>query len=240
MADAAMAQSQALIEHHRGYARALAAEILKKLPPHAERDELESAADLGLVEAANAFDPSRGVQFRTFAYYRIRGAVYDCIRKLTWLSKTDYDKLRFEASANDFLADYSSGSEAGGSPETGLEEVRGLTDSLATAYLLSLDAEGVRTPEDPTPAAEERLIDSEQRGMLREVIGKLPERNRVAIESYYYQGLTLEEVGKKIGLSKSRASRVVARSVEMLREAMAPMMMPVGSEVGATLGRPAR
>ena len=240
MADAAMAQSQLLIENHRGYARALAAEILKKLPPHAERDELESAADLGLVEAANAFDSSRGVQFRTFAYYRIRGAVYDCIRKLTWLSKTDYDKLRFEANANDFMADYSSGASEGGSAETGIDEVRSLSDSLATAYLLSLDAEGVSTPEDPAPRAEDRLIEDEQRGMLREVVQKLPERNRLAIESYYYQGLTLEQVGKKIGLSKSRASRVVARSVEMLRESLEPMFATVGSEVGATLGRPGR
>jgi RNA polymerase sigma factor for flagellar operon FliA len=240
MGDTAAVQTSALIERHRSYARALAAEILRKLPPHAEREELEGAADLGLVEAAGAFDPSRGVQFKTFAYYRIRGAVYDCIRRVTWLSKSDYDKLRFEAAANDYLGDYTAGAEAEPSPEQAIEEVRRLTDPLATAYLLSLEAEGVKQPEDPNPGAEEQLLESEQRGLLREALGKLPERNRVAIEFYYYQGLTLDEVGKKIGLSKSRTSRVVARSVDMLRDLLAGTTGPLLSVQGATLGRSAR
>jgi RNA polymerase sigma factor for flagellar operon FliA len=229
-------QTGALIEHHRGYARALAAEILRKLPPHAEREELEGAADLGLVEAANAFDPSRGVQFKTFAYYRIRGAVYDCIRKVTWLSKSDYDKLRFEAAANDYLGDHVAGAEAQGSPDLALEEVRGLAGPLATAYLLSLEADGVQTPEDPSPGAEAELIENEQRSLLREALAKLPERNRVAIEGYYYQGLKLDEVGQRLGLSKSRASRVVARSVDMLRDLLMETTGPLLAEQGATVG----
>lgn len=70
-----------LIESHLSYAHAIAAEILKTLPPHVERGELQAAAELGLTEAAISFDHRPGVQFKTFAYYRIRGAVYDTIRK---------------------------------------------------------------------------------------------------------------------------------------------------------------
>ena len=75
-----------LINAYRSYAHAIASEMLRKLPPHIERDDIIGAAELGLVEAARAFDPNRGVLFKTFAFYRIRGAVYDGLRKMAWFS----------------------------------------------------------------------------------------------------------------------------------------------------------
>ncbi|MGH9630030.1 MAG: sigma-70 family RNA polymerase sigma factor, partial [Bryobacteraceae bacterium] len=71
-----------LIETYRSYSHAIAAEILKKLPPAVDRDDVIGAAELGLVEAVRNFDASRSVLFKTFAYYRIRGAVYDALRKM--------------------------------------------------------------------------------------------------------------------------------------------------------------
>src|ERR1051325_4809735 len=96
-----------LIESYRGYAEAVSAEVLRKLPQTIDRDEIHAAADLGLVEAARSFDASRGILFKTFAYYRIKGAVYDCLRKMGWFSKTEYKQLKFEAAANDYMTDYS-------------------------------------------------------------------------------------------------------------------------------------
>src|SRR5262249_49402697 len=94
-----------LIEAYRSYAHAISAEVLKKVPPSVDRDDVIGAAELGLVEAAQNFDPLRGVLFKTFAYYRIRGAIYDALRRMGWL-KGDAT-LRFEAGANDYLKDYS-------------------------------------------------------------------------------------------------------------------------------------
>src|SRR5258707_3325347 len=80
-----------LIESHLSYAHAIAAEIVKTLSIHVERGELRAAAELGLTEAAHSYDHRPGVQFKTFAYYRIRGAVYDAIRKAGWFSCSQED-----------------------------------------------------------------------------------------------------------------------------------------------------
>ncbi|MBI3472861.1 MAG: FliA/WhiG family RNA polymerase sigma factor, partial [Candidatus Solibacter usitatus] len=80
-----------MIEAYRSYAHAVAAEVIRKMPSSVEKSDLLGAAELGLVEAANAFDPGRGVLFKTFSYYRIKGAVYDCLRKMGWFSKSQYD-----------------------------------------------------------------------------------------------------------------------------------------------------
>src|SRR5579875_2466528 len=89
-----------LIESHRSYSHAIAADILLKCPRMVEKAEIEAAAELGLVQAAAAFDPNRGVLFKTFAYYRVRGAVYDAIRKMAWFSKSYQRSLKFEIAAN--------------------------------------------------------------------------------------------------------------------------------------------
>src|SRR5262245_34531546 len=85
-----------LIHAFRSYSRAIASDILRKLPPNVDKDDVFSSAELGLVEAARAFDPSRGVLFKTFAFYRIRGAVYDGLRKMAWFSKSQYQQYKFE------------------------------------------------------------------------------------------------------------------------------------------------
>src|SRR5579872_5609272 len=95
-----------LVEMHRSYAQALAAQILRGMPSRVDRLEINAAAELGLVEAASSYDARRGVQFKTFAYYRIRGAVYDCLRKMNWTTNTVRRQLVADRGANDYLRDY--------------------------------------------------------------------------------------------------------------------------------------
>src|SRR5579863_980197 len=99
-----------LVEVHRSYAQALAAQILRGLPSHVDRSEVNSAAELGLVEAASSYDSRRGVQFKTFAYYRIRGAVYDCLRKMNWVTGAARRQLVADRGTNDYLRDYTDAS----------------------------------------------------------------------------------------------------------------------------------
>src|SRR5215831_7701936 len=128
-----------LILTYRSYAHAIASEILSKLPPHIEKNDIFGAAELGLVEAARAFDPSRGVLFKTFAFYRIRGAVYDCLRKMAWFSKAQYQQYRFERAANEYLSDYSSTAVPQGTAEEDYEDLRNIAGSVVSCYMLSLD-----------------------------------------------------------------------------------------------------
>src|SRR5882724_8482682 len=109
-----------LIETHRSYARAIATNVLKKLPSSVDKDDIHGAAELRLVEAAQAYDPRRPVRFKTFAFYRIQGAVYDAIRKMSWYSRSAYQELKFNMAANEYLKDYS---EAPPAAASGSEQI---------------------------------------------------------------------------------------------------------------------
>jgi RNA polymerase sigma factor for flagellar operon FliA len=203
----------ALIHSHLSYAHALSAEILRTVPPAVERAELEAAAELGLAEAARSFDAARGVQFKTFAYYRIRGAIYDSLRKMGWFSRSAYQDLRFQAAANDLMADQSAAPQSEGT------DVEALTGSVVQCYMVSLDASR-HDAVDPKESPEKGLERQQLSDKLRQALTRLPEKNRKILEAYYYEDRTLEEIGAGMGLSKSWLCRMHAKSIEMLREAM--------------------
>jgi RNA polymerase sigma factor for flagellar operon FliA len=205
-----------LIETYRSYAHAVAAEVVRKLPPSVDKEDLIGAAELGLVEAAASFDPSRGVLFKTFAYYRIRGAVYDALRKMGWFSKSLYDQYKFEMAANEYLKDYSTAPPPNAAAEEEYQDLQNVTGSIVSCYLLSLDERAYETA-DSSQTPEEVLQESEERQRLREAISQLPEKNRQVLEGYYFQDLSLEEIGQRLGLSKSWVCRVHAKSLELVR-----------------------
>lgn len=210
-----------LIESHRGYARALAADVLRGLPQQVLREDLEAAAELGLVEAAQAFDSSFGVLFKTFAYYRIRGAIYDALRKMTWFSKSLYDKYKFEMAANEYLGDYAGEGQTTSTPP--LRQAASITDTLASCYLLSLDTEGMDRADQNVVSAEKQAIANEMHAKLRDALEQMPPKNREVLRGYYFEDLSLEEIGERLGLSKSWVCRVHARSLELLRDELAAM-----------------
>src|SRR5580700_6403362 len=133
------------IEANIPYAHALAAEVLRKLPPDLEKGDIQGWAELGLVEAANSFDRTRGVQFKTFAYYRIKGAIYDGLRKMGWYPKGQYQRLRFEMAANEYLKDFSTHAPPRASAEDQLQDLKDLTANVMSCYMLSLEA----MPQEP-------------------------------------------------------------------------------------------
>ncbi|HEX4772155.1 MAG TPA: sigma-70 family RNA polymerase sigma factor [Bryobacteraceae bacterium] len=194
-----------LIESHISYAHAVAAELLARFPAHVDRQDVMAAAEYGLVQAANTYDPGKGVAFTTFAYYRIRGAVFDLLRETI-------KSARFEAAANEYMMDYSAG---GGIPSDA--EVKTVATGIVASYFLSID------PSPGSPSAEapiDTLLRQEQEKGIRNALKTLPEKNRKVLEAYYFEDLTLEEIGKQLGLSKSWVSRMHAKGLEMLRPAV--------------------
>lgn len=207
-----------LIEANLPYAHAIAAEVIRKLPPDLEKRDIQGWAELGLVEAANSFDRTRGVQFTTFAYYRIKGAIYDGLRKMGWYPKGQYRRMRFEMAANEYLKDASADPPRAVSPEAQLQDLKDLTANLMNCYMLSLEA----MPQEPLDAAqisaEEAIVRSQQRKSLRQSLAQLPKINRQVLEHCYFKELTFEEIGRKLGMSKSWVCRLHAKSLEMLRK----------------------
>lgn len=236
----ARAEADKLIEAHVSYSHAIAAEVIRKLPPDLEKKDIQGWAELGLVEAANSFDPSRGVQFKTFAYYRIKGAIYDGLRKMGWYSKGMYQRLRFEMHANEYLQDLSSEANPPGSADHELQDVKNITANLVSCYMLSLETMPQEPEDHGKLSAEEQVLRNQESKNLRESLAQLPENNRRVLEYCYFEGLTLEETGRRMGLSKSWVCRLHAKSLEMLRQQLTRLTSMKPHPKTATFSGPVR
>ena len=197
-----------LIEEHLSYAHAIAAEMLKKLPMNVDRSEIESAAELGLVQAARAYDPSRSIPFTTFAYYRIRGAICDDVRQAYRANK-----VTASWAIRDYARDVSVTDQKG-------NDRAGYSASVPANYMMSLEA----LPTEPVSLTAvlplDHLLRKEQRKHIRDAMQLLPQKNVSVLKAYYYQGLSFEEIGRRMGLSKSWVSRIHAKSLNLLQRVL--------------------
>ena len=216
-----------LVEQHLSLVQAIARKLKKTLGARIDYDDLVAYGSKGLVEAADRFDARPGVAFTTFAYYRIRGAMFDGLRTMGWYSRADYARYRAEERANEYLqshadrpaAEGGGASKAADSAET-LAAVAQVLSGVAAVHITSLEA--ASTVADQTFAAPDAGIDTGRLGKrVREAIATLPDKERRLMEMYYFEEKTLEEAGAVMGLSKSWACRLHARAVELLRDAMA-------------------
>lgn len=218
-----------LIEQNQGLVRSIAARVRRTVPAHIELDDLIGYGQLGLAEAAQSFDPKKGGSFTTYAYYRVRGAIYDGISKLAWTSRSRYHRLRYEQMAN---ATLESEAEKQSDREATLPEmatrVGDVAEKLAVVYLGSLgDGKSLETnlqfadssvAEPPDSAALKELC-----SRLRDLVDALPPQAATLIRATYYEGLTLKQAGARIGVSKSRASRVHASAIQRLARSLRRM-----------------
>lgn len=215
-----------LVEQHLSLVQAIARKVKKTLGRSIELDDLIAYGSQGLVEAAERFDARPGVAFSTFAYYRIRGAMFDGLRTMGWYSRADYARYRAEERANEYLQSHADrASEAGAKDDAAeaLAAVAQILSGVATVHITSLEA--AAHVADQTFASPDAGIDPGRLGQrVREAITTLPEKERRLMELYYFEEKTLEEAGGALGLSKSWACRLHARAVELLRAAMADML----------------
>lgn len=199
-----------LVEEHLYLVRAIARKILVGLPSHVDLEELEGVGRLGLLEASRRFDPSRGVLFKTFVYYRIRGAILDSIRKSVWFTGTPEPGVTMQAGIHDLQEEeFLEGGygDDGGDLEHMIGRARGMVGSAVIARLIA-----------PGPSPLEERAMKRVRELLLGQIRKLEEKERRLVEAYYFENQTLEEAGAMLGLSKSWASRLHARALRRLGE----------------------
>lgn len=211
-----------LIVENLTLVRHLVGKLVAELPPGVDLDNLESAGVLGLVEAAHRFDPERGVQFKTYAYTRIRGAVLDELRRncplpqhmlqQTARVRQAYEELPPPVTTHDLAV------------ATGLSEAE-VADCLAAirmTRLLSWEEHGepLGTRLDD-PRRPDRLAEKEeQRRLLTEALAELDERERLIVTLYYLEDLRLKEIGEVLKLSESRISRLLNAALFHLGEYM--------------------
>jgi RNA polymerase sigma factor for flagellar operon FliA len=216
-----------LIESHLPLVQAIARKVKKTVGATIEVEDLVGYGSKGLVEAAERFDARHGVAFSTFAYYRIRGAMYDGLRSMGWYSRADYARYRAEERANEYLrsrADREGAARAEGAPpptdkETVLAEVQEILAGVATIHITSLEA-AAAVPDERRPSPDVAVESQRLAAQVRAAVATLPEKERRLMELYYFADKNLEEAGAELGLSKSWACRLHARAVELLRAAM--------------------
>jgi RNA polymerase sigma factor for flagellar operon FliA len=206
-----------LVTQYLPYASSIANKVAQSLSNDADIEEIISNARLGLLEAAKRFDPKYNVDFKTFAYYRIRGAIYDGLRKTGWIPRSLYSKIKFEQAANEYLQTMSE-RQAGTRGEEDAGEIYDTVNSLASIYIISIDAteEPMEIEDKKANNIEEKAEFQKIKEYMRQAIEELPEKERKLIKMYYFQNKTLEEAGSKLGLSKSWTSRLHARALGLL------------------------
>ena len=224
----ALKTPQELIETCQGLVRSLALKIHRGLPAHVDLDDLIGYGQIGLAEAARDYDFTRGEQFSTFAYYRIRGEIYDGLSRMSWVKRSQYQRLKYDQMANDVLR--LENEHGAGAGEKKVEEEAGWLKSIAAALAvvyLSTNRAGEDDEANEAAVADERTLtpvaSAERREsfqLLNQLIDELPDDGKALIRATYFDGMTLTEAGEKIGVSKAWASRLHAKTLEQLARSL--------------------
>ena len=220
---AAMLDRQQRMEQCQGLVYALARQIRRKLPAYIVLEDLIEYGEVGLAEAARDFDAACGGAFSTFAYHRVRGAIYDGLSQMAWFSRSQYDRLRAERSAAVGAAEPA----AEASPvEPSLEPTHCAAPRLPSMVYLST------APEEAGKAGAAALVECslssppaaairrETACKLDELIEALPQQQRTLIRATFFEGLTLQEAGRRLGMGKAWASRLRRRVLAHLRRGL--------------------
>jgi RNA polymerase sigma factor FliA len=233
--------------------RYLARRIHERLPRHVPLEDLVHAGVIGLIDALNKFDSSKHVQFSSYAKFRIRGAILDSLREMDWGPRELRRKARKVEEANRKLS-----LELSRAPtEQELAEELGVSLREFQRLLSELDSLeiGSLRVESPWDGKEEDLCDylpdapedtpffrclrSEMKDLLARVIAELPQKEQQVLALYYFEELTMKEVGAVLGIGESRVSQIHSLAVVRLRSRMEEMMdrpgnPPRASAVGSS------
>ena len=217
-----------LIMTHLPKVKYIADRIAAKLPPSVERDDLYGAGVVGLIDAVERFDASRGIAFTTFAELRVRGAILDNLRSLDWASRTVRRRTReiqtVYAKLEQENGRAATESEVAARMKISVIEVRETLQDVRGLRITNLDERDEETGlgisdliSDTSISPLQEVEKTEYRRLLAEAVNKLSERERQVIALYYLEELTMKEIGGVLGVTESRVSQLRTQAVVRLR-----------------------
>lgn len=225
------AEREKMIESHLSLVDFLVDRMMTQVPAFVSRDDIRSAALMGLMDASNRFDPRRGVLFKTFAERRIRGAVFDEVRRMDWFSRTLREKQSRLSKVTDAL-----GKRLGHAPEDSelaeeldmsLDNFRELQLQVSQLGYVSLnenyddDDSGktfIDNLEDTKQASvQERMEANELTGELAGYLDQLSEKERLVVALIYYEELSQKEISEVLELSEGRISQLHSQALNKLK-----------------------
>ena len=222
-----------VIEKYSPMIKYVANRIAMRLPPHVEVDDLISVGVLGLMDAISKYDPTRGAKFKTYAEFRVRGASLDELRSMDWVPRS----IRQKASNVDAVVQKlraklkrnPEDEEVAKEMELSLDQFYDTVNETKSMPVFSLEDLGIakETGEqqslldclagkaDADPQTQVRL--SELKGIIATAIDTLPEKERLMVSLYYYEELTMKEIGVVLDITESRVSQIHSKAVYHLR-----------------------
>lgn len=220
------------------FVESLARRMASTMPHSIDVADLVQDGVIGLMDAAERYEESRGIKFETFAERRVRGAMIDALRRDAWPRgvrrmrrelEAARDALRRELGAEPTLADLA---KRVGTDETRLERTIIRINTIeSTSPLANVETvnsahlPAVLVPSEP-PSPDAQYEQTELRARIREALANLPARERKLISLYYFRGATMKQIGQAIGVNESRVSQLHARAMSRLRAAMTGQSTP--------------
>jgi RNA polymerase sigma factor for flagellar operon FliA len=214
------------IDQTQGMVRSLAYAIHRKVPRNVPVEDIIAYGQIGLLQAAKSYRADYGTSFQTFAYHRIRGAIFDGLGKMAWTSRAAQQQFAAERASHEVLADQPQSSREDSAEENSPDSSAAAgwlfrtTEKLAVIQLVASGTNGCDRDdggiEDRSERPDERVAQDELREMLNALVKKLPEIERSLIELTYYEGRSFSEAARMLGHSKSWASRLHAQILQRL------------------------
>jgi len=232
------AQRDKLLIEHLPQVQYIARRIHDRLPPQVLLEDLVHAGILGLMDAVRKFDPSKNVQLKHYAEFRIRGAILDSLRQIDWSPRMlRRQARRLEQAISDCKAKFGrdpTEPEIAAELHMSLESLQHLMGDLRGLDISSLqsDSDGPGGGEEAIqsrPGSEEedpfqQTLRSEMTALLARAIGELPDRERQILALYHFEELTMKEVGAALGIGESRVSQIHTAALLRLRVRLRELM----------------
>jgi RNA polymerase sigma factor for flagellar operon FliA len=223
---------EGLILHYSPLVKFVAGRVGSGLPRNVDQNDLVSFGTFGLIDAVDKFEPERGFKFETYAVNRIKGAILDELRHLDWVPRSVRSRAReiqrTMAELNHKYQRTPSEEEVAAAMDLPLDTLRDQLGEIANLGFVALD-ELLNPSERDSGSMSEMIADpaaidpsgsferEETRYMLADSINRLPDRERLVLTLYYYEGLTLAEIGGVLNVTESRICQIHTKAVMSLR-----------------------
>lgn len=236
-----------LVKLHLSLVDVLVAERLRNVPTHVRRDDLMSAGMMALVLSAGAYDPARGVPFRGFAAFRIRGALVDELRTMDWASRSVRSRGRevetIRARLTTTLERQPGSDEIADAMGISINELEAIYTDLARATVLSLQGLATGTlpgnPSNHADCPESLILQREQMGYLHDAVAALPERLRFVVVAHYFEHRQMSQIAVELSVTQSRVSQMCTEAIMLVRDGMNSQLDPDALRPLAKTGRAA-
>jgi RNA polymerase sigma factor for flagellar operon FliA len=236
-------QKKKIVSEYAPLVKFIAQKIALRLPANIELDDLYSVGVIGLMDAVDKYDPARDNKFKTYAEFRIRGAILDELRAQDWIPRSMREKAKNIERAfhrlEQKLGRTPSEEEAALELGLGLEEFQAALHQCKSISLLSLDEVGtfsngdkksllgvLEASKSSNPLVQ--MANSQLKDHLAKAIQDLPEKQRMVLSLYYYEDLNLKEIGEVLEVTESRVSQLHTQAVLRLRSKLKEHLVEIG------------